>query len=132
MPACAVAGMWMAVRCVCSGVGCVKGDRGPASGRHAVQGAWLCGCVCESVVGSGDGPTARAVRRGMWLLSVMTVTMVVGVCMVCACVHGVCACVFVGIGRWAGCAVWAVLTRVRPGLTWTGPRAGADVLTGVT
>ena len=96
-----------------------------------MSGAWLCGFVCESVVGSVDGPTARAVGRGMWLVSLMTVTMVVGVCMVCACVHGVCACVFVEIGRRAGCAVWAVLTRVLPGLTWTGPRAGADVLTGV-
>ena len=100
MMACAVAGKWMAVRCVCSGVGCVKGDRGPASGRHAVPGAWLRGCVCESVLGFVDGPTARSVMRGMWLVSVMTVTMVVGVCMVCACVHGVCACVFGGFGRW--------------------------------
>ncbi len=91
----------------------------------------MCGCVCESVVGFVDGPTARAVRHGMWLVSLMTVTMVVGVCMVCACVHGVCAYVFVGIGRRAGCAVWAVLTRVWPGLTWTGPRAGAGVFTGV-
>jgi hypothetical protein len=44
----------------------------------------LRGCVCESLMGVVDGPTARAVRRGMWLLSVMTVTVVVGVCMVCA------------------------------------------------
>ncbi len=59
-------------------------------------------CVCESVVGAVDGPTARAVRHGMLLLSVMTVTMVVGVCMVCACVHAVCVHVFVGIGLWRG------------------------------
>jgi hypothetical protein len=52
--------------------------------------------VCENVVGVVDGPTVHA----MWLLSVMTVTMVLGVCMVCARVHGVRVYVFVGIGRW--------------------------------
>ncbi len=93
------------------------------------------GCVDVCVMGVVNGPTARALRHGMWLLSVMTVTIVVGVCMVCACVLGVCAwrvrvCFCLDWAA-AGCAVWAVLTRVSPGLTWTGPRAGADVLTGV-
>ena len=84
---------------MCSGVGCVGGW---TAGQQAV--AMRCrehGCVdvCVSVVGVVDGPTARAVRRDTWLLSVMTVTMVVGVC-VCSC--RVCACVFVEIGPWRG------------------------------
>ncbi len=98
------------------------------------------GCVdvCVSVVGVVDGPTARAVRSGMWLLSVMTVTMVVGVCMVCACVLGVCAlacarvCLF-GLGGGGVCCLGCVdAGLIGADLDWSTGRRGRVDWCGVT
>jgi hypothetical protein len=89
--------------------------------RYRVLPAWMCVRVCESVDWS-YGACCEA-----WHVVVFSHDSDDG----CWCVHGGCACLCCD---WAvaGCAaVWAVLTRVLPGLTWTGPRAGADVFTGV-
>jgi hypothetical protein len=66
----------------------------------------------------------------MWLLSVMTVTMVVGVCMLCACCARVCSCVVLGLGGGGVCCLGCVdACLAGADLDWS--THGADVFTGV-